>query len=149
MKILVTGATGYVGSQLVPELVRPGHEVSCMVRDQTAARNRSALAGTRLIQADALNAASLQSALAGIDVAYYLIHSMDSGKSEFAARDREAAGNFASPPGDWESSASFIWAASSLQHQAVGPPEIPRRNRCHSAGVRAGRHGISRRNYCR
>src|SRR5436190_8611101 len=95
MKILVTGATGYVGSQLVPELVRAGHEVSCMVRDQTAARNRSALAGTRLIQADALDAASLQSALAGIDVAYYLIHSMDSGKSEFAARDREAAHNFA------------------------------------------------------
>jgi uncharacterized protein YbjT (DUF2867 family) len=94
VKILVTGATGYVGSRLVPKLVQAGHQVRCVVRDLSK-RKVHALAGATLVQADALNAESLHPALEGIEVAYYLIHSMGRGNAEFAERDRRAARNFA------------------------------------------------------
>ena len=52
MRILITGATGYVGGQLLPRLVEAGHEVTCMVRDLT--RLGSGLEGARIVEADAL-----------------------------------------------------------------------------------------------
>ena len=94
MRILVTGANGYVGSKLVPKLVRKGHEVTCMVRNR-ARISDAAPAGARFVEADALNAADLAPALVGIDVAYYLIHSMAGDTAGFAQRDRDAACNFA------------------------------------------------------
>lgn len=94
MKILVTGATGYVGSKLVPVLVSAGHEVRCMVRNPSAAKADELPAGT-LVQGDALDAGSLPSALEGIDVAYYLIHSMGGNEAGFEERDLRAARNFA------------------------------------------------------
>ncbi len=94
MKILVTGATGYVGSKLIPELVKAGHQTTCMVRNRSRL-GEQALVGARLVQADALDGNSLLPALDNIDVAYYLIHSMAGGKAGFAARDRHAARNFA------------------------------------------------------
>ncbi len=94
MKILITGATGYVGGQLLPKLVESGHEVTCMVRD--ASRLRHSLGGARIVKADALHPGSLPAALQGIEVAYYLIHSMGGGPAGFEERDRRAARNFAS-----------------------------------------------------
>ena len=94
MKILVTGATGYVGSKLVPVLVSAGHQVRCMVRNASCAR-ADALAGATLVQGDALDPGSLPSALEGMDVAYYLIHSMGSEEPGFEERDLRAARNFA------------------------------------------------------
>src|SRR5450755_4205886 len=93
MRILVTGTTGYVGGQLLPRLVKKGHEVTCMVRD--ASRLGPRLEGTSVVEADALDPASLVPALQGIEVAYYLIHSMGDGHAGFADRDRRAAQNFA------------------------------------------------------
>ena len=55
MKILITGATGYVGGQLLPKLVERGHEVACMVRD--ASRLSRGLRGARVVEADALHPA--------------------------------------------------------------------------------------------
>ena len=94
MRILVSGATGYVGSRLIPRLAASGHEVSCMVRD--ASRVPPLVAeSTRLVVADALRAESLAAAMQGIDVAYYLIHSMSSPGGDFQQRDWRAAHNFA------------------------------------------------------
>ena len=94
MKILVTGATGYVGSKLIPKLVKAGHQVTCMVRNRSHV-SEHALGGARLVEADALDANSLLPTLDGVDVGYYLIHSMAGDKAGFADRDRQAARNFA------------------------------------------------------
>ena len=94
MKILVTGATGYVGGLLIPELLAVGHQVSAMVRKKPCPKPDT-LIGTKLVEGDALDPESLAPALRGIDAAYYLIHSMGDGTSDFGERDQRAARNFA------------------------------------------------------
>ncbi len=94
MRILITGATGYVGGQLLPRLIEAGHEVTCMVRNLS--RLGDGPQGARTVEADALHPESLPPALQGIEVAYYLIHSMGGGQAGFEERDRRAAQNFAS-----------------------------------------------------
>lgn len=89
----VFGASGYIGSHLVPELLASG----CRVR--AIARNREVLEargweGAELVSADALKPETLAPALEGVSVAYYLIHSMGSG-SNFSALETEGARNFA------------------------------------------------------
>jgi uncharacterized protein YbjT (DUF2867 family) len=93
VKILITGASGYVGRRLAERLSHAGHEITCMVRNRPTAP----LPGTniRVVTADALRAETLPHALANIDVAYYLIHSMSGREAGFDQRDREAAYNFA------------------------------------------------------
>ena len=93
MKVLITGATGYVGGQLLPRLLESGHEVTCMVRD--ASQPSRSLGHARIVEADVLLPSSLPPALQGIEVAYYLIHSMGGGMAGFEERDRRAAHNFA------------------------------------------------------
>ncbi|MBV8050984.1 MAG: SDR family oxidoreductase [Acidobacteriaceae bacterium] len=93
MRILVTGATGYVGGQLVSKLVEAGHDVICMVRDRSRVAQKR-FQGAGIVEADALVPSSLPTVLDGIEVAYYLIHSM-SGKDGFAERDQQASKNFA------------------------------------------------------
>lgn len=94
MKVLVTGASGYIGRQLADRLSAAGHDVTCMVRN-AARPPRFHSAQIKFVEADALHAETLPAALKGIEAAYYLIHSM-SGKGEgFELRDRQAAHNFA------------------------------------------------------
>ena len=88
--ILITGATGFIGKRLAQKLVKDGYSVRCMVR-QTAS---AGLNGTEIVQGDLLEPATLDKALAGIDIAYYLVHSMSGGRAGFERRDREAARNF-------------------------------------------------------
>jgi uncharacterized protein YbjT (DUF2867 family) len=90
--IVLTGATGYVGGQLLPRLLDAGHEVRCVVRDPDRAELPQ---GAQVIRGDVLNGEGLDEAAAGADVAYYLVHSMGgSGDEDFATRDRRAARNF-------------------------------------------------------
>lgn len=93
-KILVTGATGYIGGRLVPLLVERGEDVRVMVRDRGRINGRDWSRRVDVCEGDALDRASLDSVLEGVDTAYYLIHSMRGG-DDFAARDRKAARNFA------------------------------------------------------
>jgi uncharacterized protein YbjT (DUF2867 family) len=96
MRALVTGATGFVGGRLARELSGRGHEVRCLVRDRGRAAGLEE-AGLELHEGDVLDPASLEGAGRGVDVAYYLVHSMGRGQSEegFAERERRAAGGFA------------------------------------------------------
>src|ERR1044071_6346993 len=94
MKVLITGASGYIGRQLAHKLSGAGHDITAMVR--YAPRPSQLLsAQTKFIEADALQAETLPPALKGIDVAYYLIHSMSGRGEGFELRDRQAAHNFA------------------------------------------------------
>jgi len=90
---LVFGASGYIGSNLVPELLRSGRRVRATARNVEVLEGRG-WSGVELARADALDPATLPAVLAGVDVAYYLVHSMAAGR-DFAAIDRQAAENFA------------------------------------------------------
>jgi uncharacterized protein YbjT (DUF2867 family) len=91
---LVTGATGYVGGRLVPELLAAGYRVRCMARRARRLSGFGWIGQVEVAEADVLESGSLQRALAGVDVAYYLIHSLGSGPA-FEATDRAAAQTFA------------------------------------------------------
>ena len=93
--ILVTGATGYVGGRLVPRLLEKGYKVRCLVRDASRLENR--WTGVELVEADVLNADSLNGIFKNIDTTYYLIHSMG-GDGEFSKTDIIAAENSPTPP---------------------------------------------------
>jgi hypothetical protein len=89
----VTGASGYVGGRLVPELERDGRRVRCLARRPGHVRPRVG-AATEVVAGDLLDAASLKASLAGVDAACYLVHSMGS-RGDFEVEDRRAATNFA------------------------------------------------------
>jgi uncharacterized protein YbjT (DUF2867 family) len=92
-RILVTGATGYIGGHLVPRLLEAGYLVRVLVRDPSRLLGRSWLEKVEVSQGDVLEPETLSAAMAGVDAAYYFIHSLYTG-TEFHRLDLTAAGNF-------------------------------------------------------
>ncbi len=92
--VLVTGATGYVGGRLWRHLEGQGRRVRCLGRRQNVLASRVA-AATEIVEGDVLRPETLEPALAGVETAYYLIHSMGSTR-DFEEQDRVAASNFGS-----------------------------------------------------
>lgn len=93
MHILVVGASGYVGGRLVPLLLQRGEQVTVAGRDASGLAER--FPGTRVVTLDLQDPASFPAALADVEVAYYLAHSMAGGRVGFAERDKQAARAFA------------------------------------------------------
>lgn len=93
-RVLVSGATGYVGGRLAPCLLREDYTVRCFVRDAARLRGRPWAPEVEVAEGDALAYDSLVPAMQEVDVAYYLIHSLGAGEDAFADRDRRAADNF-------------------------------------------------------
>ncbi|GAB4234485.1 MAG: SDR family oxidoreductase [Acidobacteriota bacterium] len=95
MRVLVTGATGYVGGRLAPLLVQRGWEVRCFTRHPDSLQGRPWATRTELAVGDVLDRESLERALQDVAVAVYLIHSLHAGERAFAEQDRHAARQFA------------------------------------------------------
>ncbi|MFT4754116.1 MAG: hypothetical protein ACI85Q_001672 [Salibacteraceae bacterium] len=94
MKILLTGATGYIGKRLLPVLIEMGHEVVCCARDVDRFHiPQSFLGKVEVIEVDLLKKDSLENIPKDIDGAYYLVHSM-SVSSDYQNLERESAKNF-------------------------------------------------------
>jgi uncharacterized protein YbjT (DUF2867 family) len=91
MNILVTGATGFVGAALIPRLARDGHSLRAFARDASRAPS-----GVSVVEGDVLTGDGLDEALQDVDIAYYLIHSMEPAvaNGSFADRERRAAERF-------------------------------------------------------
>ena len=93
MKVLVTGATGYIGGRLIPLLLEDGHGVRVLVRDAKRLESKPWAQEVEVVQGDIQDSASLSEAMEGIQAAYYLVHAMCTGP-DFATKDRTAAQAF-------------------------------------------------------
>ncbi len=92
--ILVTGATGYIASRLIPRLLDSGYRVRALARNPHQLKSRSWSSLVEIVHGDVMNSATLAPAMDGVQVAYYLIHNMSSGHG-YTERELEGARNFA------------------------------------------------------
>ncbi|WP_367124971.1 SDR family oxidoreductase [Streptomyces phytohabitans] len=90
---LVTGASGYIGGRLVPELLAAGHRVRCLARTPAKLRDQPWAADVEVVEGDVTDPDAVRDAMRGVDVAYYLVHALGGGDG-FEATDRQAARTF-------------------------------------------------------
>ncbi|GID94811.1 SDR family oxidoreductase [Amorphoplanes digitatis] len=93
MHCLVTGATGYIGGRLAPRLLDAGHSVRCLSRSAARLRDVPWAGRVEIVEGDLSDPGTLPAAFDGVEVAYFLMHSL--GRPDFERLDREAAVNFA------------------------------------------------------
>ncbi|RKS44991.1 uncharacterized protein YbjT (DUF2867 family) [Gillisia mitskevichiae] len=95
MRILLTGANGYIGLRLLPQLLELGHEVICAVRDKNRfSQNKELLDKIEVVEIDFLQPAKIPEEIKNIDIAYYLIHSMSASTTDFDSQEAQAASTF-------------------------------------------------------
>ncbi|MFT7084520.1 MAG: hypothetical protein ACJAV5_000226 [Vicingaceae bacterium] len=95
MRILLTGANGYIGRRLLPVLLQQGHEVIACVRDKNALRlSKSEIEEVQVFEVDFLNHSSLEELPKNIDIAYFLMHSLSSGSKGFSDKEEKVAKNY-------------------------------------------------------
>ncbi len=136
MKILVVGASGYIGGRLVPLLAGRGHDLTLMSRDARPLAAR--FPDVTVVAADLLAPTTLAPALEGIETAYYLAHSMGAGERGFAERDRQAARDFARAAAS--AGVSRIVYLGGLGDDAANlSHHLPSR---HETGVELAAHGV-------
>ncbi len=94
MKVLLTGATGYIGKRLLPLLVNKGHHVVCCVRDKSRfSPPQSLKKSISVIELDLMDKESMSKVPIDISVAYYLVHSMSSSEN-YISMEQQCARNF-------------------------------------------------------
>lgn len=93
--VLVTGATGYIASKLVPELLERGYHVRCLVRQPHRLKTRTWFPYVDIVAGDVMDPSTLAPAMDGIHTAYYLVHNMSSGQG-YASLELNGARNFVS-----------------------------------------------------
>ena len=136
MRILIVGASGYIGGRLVPMLTRQGHELTLVGRDPRSLAERSP--GLRALRADLMDPDTLPPALEGVEVAYYLAHAMGGGEAGFAERDLQAARSFASAAAN--AGVRQIVYLGGLGEDAAGlSHHLASR---HETGAELARHGV-------
>jgi len=126
MKILVTGASGAVGADLIPRLAEAGHRVRAFARDPARV---TADGVHEIITGDAVSGAGLDGAMVGIDVAYFLIHSMETAEQatgSFVERDRRAAQRFAAAAAQAEVR-RIVYLGGIVPAQAIASPHLASR----------------------
>ena len=94
MKILVTGATGYIGGRLIPILLEKEHAVRVLARDARRLEGREWFGKVEIVEGDLENREEIARAANGVDAAYFLVHSMNEG-GDFVEREKHIAENFA------------------------------------------------------
>lgn len=92
--ILVTGATGYIASRLIPQLLDRGYQIRALARQPQRLKNKNWFPQVSVIQGDVMEPSTLAPAFKDVDIAYYLIHNMASGHG-YTERELEGARNFA------------------------------------------------------
>jgi len=92
--ILVTGATGYIASRLIPQLLDRGYQVRALARQPQRLKNKNWFPQVDMVQGDVMEPSTLAPAFEGVQTAYYLIHNMSSGHG-YTERELEGARNFA------------------------------------------------------
>ncbi|MEE1758556.1 SDR family oxidoreductase [Streptomyces sp. SP18BB07] len=90
LRCLVTGATGYIGGRLVPELLDAGYAVRCLARSPGKLRDHPWAGRVEVVRGDVTDGESVGAAMEGVDVAYYLVHALGTGRG-FEETDRRAA----------------------------------------------------------
>ena len=124
MRILVTGVSGFAGAALVPRLREDGHELRGFARDPSRVR-----VDLPVVTGDAVTGEGLDEALDGIDVAYFLIHSMERGDDAFAAREAASAHRFVEAAAASRTAPGRVsrWDRARRPRALAAPVEPPRR----------------------